>query len=48
MIITIEIKQRKEDPELLDKVLGRIYTLDSVEDVKLIETKESENESEGH
>ena len=38
--LIIEVEVKYEDPELTDKILGRIYTLDGVEDVRLIqETK---------
>jgi hypothetical protein len=40
IILIIEINVRADDPELTDKILGRIYTMDAVEDVRLIhETK---------
>lgn len=32
-IIVLEVLQSKDIPDLLDKVAGRIYTLDGVEDV---------------
>ena len=37
MIITIDIKTNRQDDELIDKILGRIYTIDGVDDVKQIE-----------
>jgi len=33
--LTIIITTDRDDPELVDKILGRIYTLDAVTDVKL-------------
>lgn len=33
--ILVEVKYL--DPELIDKILGRIYTIEPVEDVRLIE-----------
>ncbi len=35
MILNIEITTSKDDPMLVDKALGRIYTMDGVEDVRL-------------
>ena len=35
MILTIEINTTKDDPMLVDKALGRIYTIDGVEDVQI-------------
>ncbi len=37
MILNIEITTKKDDPMLVDKALGRIYTIDGVEDVRLTE-----------
>ena len=37
MIITIDIKTNRQDDELIDKVLGRIYTIDGVDDVKQLD-----------
>ena len=37
MIITIEIKTNRQDDELIDKILGRIYTIDGVDDVKQLD-----------
>lgn len=34
-VITLVIKHTKKDPDLLDKVAGRAYTLDGVEDVEV-------------
>ena len=41
--LIIEVEVRHEDPELVDKILGRIYTMDSVEDVRLIEEIKEDN-----
>ena len=38
--ILVEVKYL--DPELIDKILGRIYTLDLVEDVRLVEQTNEE------
>ena len=35
--LTIIITTDRDDPELVDKILGRIYTLDAVTNVKLAE-----------
>lgn len=32
-VIVLEVLQSKDIPDILDKVAGRIYTLDGVEDV---------------
>lgn len=40
--IKIIVTTRMEDPELIDKILGRIYTLDAVTDVKLAEEPKKE------
>jgi hypothetical protein len=40
MIITIEVIQTKHDPLIVDKILGRIYSLDGVEDVELLDVQE--------
>ena len=37
MIITIDIKTNRQDDELIDKILGRIYTIDGVDDVKQLD-----------
>lgn len=46
MILTIEIDTTKQTPDLIDKVLGRIYTIDGVEDVRVIESGIEELEQE--
>ena len=46
MILTIEINTTKDDPMLVDKALGRIYTIDGVEDVRLLDTGIEELEQE--
>ena len=46
MILTIEIDIKKETPDLIDKALGRIYTIDGVEDVRVIESGIEELEQE--
>lgn len=35
-VITLVLKQSKPDPELLDKIAGRAYTLDGVEAVDAV------------
>lgn len=37
--LTIIVTTDRDDPELVDKILGRIYTLDAVSDVKLAKDK---------
>lgn len=38
MIITLKITTNKEIESLVDKIMGRIYTMDGVEDVELMHT----------
>lgn len=37
MILNIEVITKRDIPDLVDKILGRIYTIDGVEDVRLTE-----------
>lgn len=37
MILNIEVTTKRDIPDLVDKALGRIYTIDGVEDVRLTE-----------
>lgn len=46
MLITLEITTSKEILDLEDKIMGRIYTMDGVEDVRLVLTVEIEEGSD--
>lgn len=46
VILTIEVVTTKDDPALVDKALGRIYTMDGVEDARLVEAAIDELEQE--
>jgi hypothetical protein len=44
--LVIEVEITEPDPELNDKILGRIYTLDGVEDVRLLFASQQEPKQE--
>lgn len=44
--LVIEVEITEPDPELNDKILGRIYTLDGVKDVRLLFASQQEPKQE--
>ena len=38
LTLTLEIDVKGDDPALLDKIAGRAYTIDGVEDVRVVQT----------
>lgn len=46
MLITLEVTTNKEITDLEDKIMGRIYSMDGVEDVQLVLTIELEEISD--
>lgn len=49
LTIKINVLAKKDDPDLLDKIASRIYTIDGIEDVsaKLKKTNEQQTQQAG-